>query len=363
MNQFLGFLLVLAPFVIPVFITGEVAASAFGLLFYGLLFLIHHLWEKSPSGQKAAQDAKLAREQREKEQEAELAKLNALYSFNPDTGVFTVKKRSNLLRKVIKIEDSYDVSVKHEPLKLHVGAVTVGGVTTGGTYTTGGYDYMSVGNKNGLCTFKCGENIIGTIQLSPFLLQSAKESSISVFLTEETRTINVRRATIAKGQKILNWLTTEEASPEEYSFPDAKPNSNAEPIKKHDETESPQEARTLTTEKKETTTTRKQPTKEKTKSHGVVARTVNSFFAVINVLITAVMVIGEISLITDFRGTPSAQMGVAMVFGGLATIVSIPGFGKIMFRKKYGLAQRILRWVVFAAIIAVDMLIMAVVFK
>jgi len=83
---------------------------------------------------------------------------------------------------------------------------------------------------------------------------------------------------------------------------------------------------------------------------------------IINVLVSLGMVFGEITTIKDFVANPSAQLGTAMVLLGLATIVSLPGFGKVIFRKKYGVAQRILRWVIFAAIIALDIAIMTVVF-
>ena len=80
---------------------------------------------------------------------------------------------------------------------------------------------------------------------------------------------------------------------------------------------------------------------------------------IVNILFTIVMALAEIYTITDFLSFPSLRLGVAMVLIGLATIISIPGFGRIIFRKKYGLAQRILRWVIIFAILIVDYFITA----
>lgn len=84
---------------------------------------------------------------------------------------------------------------------------------------------------------------------------------------------------------------------------------------------------------------------------------------IVNVLFSIITIGAEISAVMDFIATPSARSGVVVVFLGLASIVSLPGFGRLIFRKKYGIAQRILRWVIFAAIMALDFLIMAVVFN
>lgn len=76
-----------------------------------------------------------------------------------------------------------------------------------------------------------------------------------------------------------------------------------------------------------------------------------------NIILTVVMVIAEISTIKDYIAYSDDKMGVAMVFLGLATIVSIPGIGKLILKDKYGKKERILRWVIFAAIIVVDLII------
>ena len=89
---------------------------------------------------------------------------------------------------------------------------------------------------------------------------------------------------------------------------------------------------------------------------------VNILALIVNTLFTFGLVLGDISMIKDFIAAPSAKEGIPMVFGCLATIVSIPGFGRLIFRKKYGIAQRVLRWVIFVAIVAIDVLIMRVVF-
>lgn len=83
---------------------------------------------------------------------------------------------------------------------------------------------------------------------------------------------------------------------------------------------------------------------------------------IVNILFTLVMALAEFYTIKDLLSAPSAQLGIAAVCIGLATIISVPGFGRIMFHKKYGAAQRVLRWVIIFAILAIDLLIMALVF-
>lgn len=237
MKGFLAFLLVLAPFAIPVIITGEEVAAAIGFVIYAIIILGYILWRKTPAYKKRQE--KLAEEQ--KAREAELAEIRACYSFNKDKGVFTLKKRSPLLSKVVQIKDSSDVYIKYEPVKLHIGAATVGGVTTGGAYTTGGYNYIAAEKKNGLCTLECGGEIIRKIKLSDTLYSEASKSIVSDYLDEKAKQISViddvrldeyerRQAlenfktqgyvgntaanrgkpTLEKGMKILDWITTEE---------------------------------------------------------------------------------------------------------------------------------------------------------
>ena len=82
----------------------------------------------------------------------------------------------------------------------------------------------------------------------------------------------------------------------------------------------------------------------------------------VNIILSIAMIVGEFSTIKDFVSEPSARLGTAMVLLGAATIVGLPGFHKVLFPNKHGIAQRLLRWAVFAGIIAIDILIMAVVF-
>lgn len=237
LKAFVPFVVIMLPFVIPIFITGEEIAAAFGLVFYGLVYLAYRLWKKTPSYQK--KKAKQEAEQREREME--LAELNTLYTFNQETGVFTLLKRSPLLAKVIQIKDSSDIFIAYKPVTLHVGAATVGGVTTGGAYTTGGYNYISGEKKNGLCTLECDGVVIRKIQLTYTLWQKAKDSIVASYLNEETRQLDVVNdvrldaierqfalnslktqgyvgnkaahagyPTITKGLKIMDWLTTED---------------------------------------------------------------------------------------------------------------------------------------------------------
>lgn len=54
---------------------------------------------------------------------------------------------------------------------------------------------------------------------------------------------------------------------------------------------------------------------------------------------------------TEMDGTP--QSYVTLVGTLLSAILSLPGVGKLIFRKKYGLLQKILRWVIVVVIIII----------
>ena len=77
----------------------------------------------------------------------------------------------------------------------------------------------------------------------------------------------------------------------------------------------------------------------------------------VNIVFSIIMVLVEISYITDFAASPSVKTGVDAVTMGMATVVGLPAFHKILFPKKKRIVQRLLRWGVFAAIIAVNILL------
>lgn len=83
---------------------------------------------------------------------------------------------------------------------------------------------------------------------------------------------------------------------------------------------------------------------------------------IVNIILSITMIGACISSFKNLIATPSAQSGIATVFLSAATIVSLPGFHKVLFPKKHGITQRLLRWAVFAAIFVIDILIMTVVF-
>lgn len=229
---FLIFLIFLSPLIIGMFVFDSfVVAALFWFLCLGVVIGVYYLYTKTPAYQKK----KAARE-------AEKAELDSLVSFDKETGVLTLHKRSPLIAKLIQIRESQDVFIKYEPEKLHVGAVTVGGVTSGGAYTTGGYNYISAEKKNGLCTLEYGANggRIRKIQLSPTDYLDAAQSIIADYLDSEKQQIDVivdvwvdqwqkelelmnfkttgyvgneaanrGKPTLEKGMKIMDWLTTE----------------------------------------------------------------------------------------------------------------------------------------------------------
>lgn len=229
---FLMFLLFLSPLIVGFFVTDSFFA-AFGIWIacIAVVIGIYYLYTKTPAYQKK----KAARE-------AEKAELDSLLSFDKETGVLTLHKRSPLIARFINIRESNDVFVKYEPVKLHVGAATVGGVTTGGAFTTGGYNYIGAEKKNGLCTLEYGTNgdRIKKIQLSIEDFTEAKQSIIADYLNLEKQQIDVivdamldewerqqalisykttgyvgnqaahlGKPTLEKALKIMDWLTTE----------------------------------------------------------------------------------------------------------------------------------------------------------
>lgn len=91
--------------------------------------------------------------------------------------------------------------------------------------------------------------------------------------------------------------------------------------------------------------------------------TIAQFFAlIINAIITIFMLSVEVLQIQNFISTPSARTGIVALFMGLATIVSAPGFAKVVFRGKYGMKQRLIKWSIFAGILLLDLFVMYVIF-
>ena len=115
---------------------------------------------------------------------AQIATANFI-SYNKDKYTLTLIKRDPSIARAITIADARDYSIKYEPEKIHIGAVTVGGVTTGGTYTTGGYNYVAGSHKNGLCNLYYLDQLISKIQLSDELYAQAQNSDIAPFLNKE----------------------------------------------------------------------------------------------------------------------------------------------------------------------------------
>ena len=161
-------------------------------------------------------------------------------SYSKDTYTLTLIKRDPLIAKAVKITDARDYSIKYEPEKIHIGAVTVGGVTTGGAYTTGGYNYVAGSHKNGLCNLYYVDQLISKIQLSDELYEQAINSDIAPFVNDAKQIevissvpiseqeaqlaidnmkstgyagndfLNKGRPTKEKCVRIMNWMTTAE---------------------------------------------------------------------------------------------------------------------------------------------------------
>ncbi len=102
-----------------------------------------------------------------------------------EEGTLEIKERKPEVANVVKIQTDYDAIVKYEPVKLHVGAVTVGEVTSGGAFTTGGYNYLAGTKKNGKYKLTAFGQTIRRIQLSDEQYLSAKQSNIAKYLNDK----------------------------------------------------------------------------------------------------------------------------------------------------------------------------------
>ena len=105
--------------------------------------------------------------------------------FIDESGTLEIKERKPEVANVVKIQTDYDAIVKYEPVKLHVGAVTVGEVTSGGAFTTGGYNYLAGTKKNGKYKLTAFGQTIRQIQLSDEQYLSAKQSNIAKYLNDK----------------------------------------------------------------------------------------------------------------------------------------------------------------------------------
>ena len=114
-----------------------------------------------------------------------------MLSYQNYDSILTLKKRDPAISKIVKIAKDHDVSIKHEPETLHVGAVSVGGVVSGGTYTTGGYNYVSDDGASGYYRLEYDGHMIKTIQLDHTLFLQAKDSPIAQYLNNKEETIVV----------------------------------------------------------------------------------------------------------------------------------------------------------------------------
>ena len=229
MKMIIGAVVFVVPMVICVAIGIDSGMLLFGIGFACLMIYGFFLYryENSDAGKK-----------KQAEIEAEKKYIESLATYNEVTGELTRHARASELSQVVKVEERKDYTVKHEPTKLHVGAVTVGGVTTGGAYTTGNYNYISNSKKNGLCNlvYIPKNKPIKQIILTEELYELAKKSNIAEYLSDKkivviesvtmsyfeqqnalnnlsntgyvgNQAANAGQPTLEKGHRILNWLT------------------------------------------------------------------------------------------------------------------------------------------------------------
>lgn len=115
--------------------------------------------------------------------------MNEILRYDADSHTLHIYRRDRRIADYVDIKDDRNVHIKHEPQKLHIGAVRVGNVTTGGAYTTGGYNYISGTTKSGFARLEYKGNIVCYIQLHRDLYDQAKESKIAEYLNHNTKQI------------------------------------------------------------------------------------------------------------------------------------------------------------------------------
>ena len=128
--------------------------------------------------------------------------------YDPETQVLQLFKRDERIRDYVKVTEAHNLSVAHEPEKIHIGAVSVGGVTTGGVYKTGGYDYVKIGSKNGdgMLTYK--GSFIKTVKLSDETYKSAKKD-IPSWVNDSEKQLNLYttiRPSVEMCEFLLDWF-------------------------------------------------------------------------------------------------------------------------------------------------------------
>lgn len=115
------------------------------------------------------------------------------FTYDEATRTVNLIKRGMPIKDAFDIVEVYNFKVKHEELKLHVGAVSVGGVTTGGAYTTGGNNVITDFSKAGVYKLEYFGQSVVHIQLNRDDFEKAMQSPIARFLNQSTRQIDVEK--------------------------------------------------------------------------------------------------------------------------------------------------------------------------
>lgn len=78
---------------------------------------------------------------------------------------------------------------------------------------------------------------------------------------------------------------------------------------------------------------------------------------IVNTFVSIILLGVSISMFASPTSLPATAHFFTTVVLFAATVISFPGFGRVIFRKKYGFGQRVLRWViVFGMIIAMSLI-------
>lgn len=167
--------------------------------------------------------------------------LLSYISFDKETGILYLYKRTPLLSNAIKIVDDEDFEVKYKPKTLNIRTMSSYGFSKTEANITGGYNYVSSVNKNGLCNICYGKNgdRVRAISLLEEDFKDAICSPIATYLDENSKQIIIQKnikisdtewetavssiystgfasnnflragkPSREKAEKILNWLTT-----------------------------------------------------------------------------------------------------------------------------------------------------------
>lgn len=111
--------------------------------------------------------------------------------FKEEDGGLFVKEKNPAFSKALKIEADKMYTMEHEDAQYIYTSATVGGITTGGVTKIGDRDYIQTRDTGKYCLTYCDDYLVKRIRLDTSLWEAAKNSPISSYLNNNTKSIVV----------------------------------------------------------------------------------------------------------------------------------------------------------------------------